>query len=103
MTDSFDTRNSHFDIRRAPLPPNLNPRLVISVQAMLPDGAAATRFDVPAPVIFPNLDGLAPGEKALFFAFNHAAARQNEEQDEPTTIKLEIEPHSFCNIRKPSL
>ena len=59
----------------APLPPNLNPRLVISVQAMLPDGAAATRFDVPAPVIFPNLDGLAPGEKALFFSFNHAAGR----------------------------
>jgi hypothetical protein len=26
----------------APPPPNLNPRLVISVQAMLPDGAAAT-------------------------------------------------------------
>jgi hypothetical protein len=44
------------------------------VQALPPDGAA-TRFDVPAPVTFPNLDGLAPGEKVLFFFFNHAAGR----------------------------
>ena len=52
----------------APLPPNLNPKLVISVQAM-----GATNFDVPAPVTFPNLDGLAPGEKSLIFSFNHDA------------------------------
>ncbi len=54
----------------SPLPSNLTPKLVISVQA-----PGATRFDVPAPVIFPNLDGLAPGEKALFFSYNHAAGR----------------------------
>ena len=52
----------------APLPPNLNPKLVISVQAM-----GATNFDVPAPVTFPNLDGLVPGEKSLIFSFNHDA------------------------------
>ncbi len=52
----------------APLPPNLNPKLVISVQAM-----GATNFDVPAPVTFPNLDGLEPGEKSLIFSFNHDA------------------------------
>ena len=54
----------------APLSPNVTPRLVISVQAL-----GATRFDVPAPVTFPNLDGLAPGEKELFLSFNHAAGK----------------------------
>ena len=54
----------------APLSPNLTPRLVISVQAL-----GATRFDVPAPVTFPNLDGLAPGEKELFLYFNHAVGK----------------------------
>lgn len=54
----------------APLPSNLTPKLVISIQA-----PGATRFDVPAPVTFPNLDGLKPGEKALFFSFNHDAGR----------------------------
>ena len=54
----------------APLPPNMHPKLVISVQAM-----GATNFDVPAPVTFPNLDGLAPGEKSLIFSFNHDAGR----------------------------
>ncbi len=50
----------------APLPPHLNPRLVISIQA-----PGATNFDVPAPVTFPNLEGLAPGAKCLLFSFNH--------------------------------
>lgn len=54
----------------APLPPTLDARLVISVQAM-----GATNFDVPARVVFPNLEGLAPGEKASFFSFNHDAGR----------------------------
>lgn len=54
----------------APLPSNLKPRLVISVQAI-----GATNFDVPAQATFPNLDGLAPGEKALFFSFDHDAGR----------------------------
>ena len=50
----------------APLPPHFNPKLVISIQA-----EGATNFDVPAPVTFPNLEGLAPGAKCLLFSFNH--------------------------------
>jgi hypothetical protein len=50
----------------APLPPQANPRLVISIQAM-----GATSFDVPAPVTFPNLEGLLPGQKSLIWSFNH--------------------------------
>jgi len=50
----------------APLPSHLNPKIVISVQA-----EGATNFDVPAPVTFPNLEGLAPGAKCLLFSFNH--------------------------------
>ena len=52
----------------APLPPNLTPQLVISIQA-----GGATNFDVPAPITFPNLEGLAPGEKSLIFSFDHDA------------------------------
>ena len=85
----------------APLPPNLNPRLVISVQAMLPDGTAATRFDVPAPVIFPNLDGLAPGEKALFFSFNHAAGRWDVIGAGTATTNGTIESDPGVGIRAP--
>ena len=62
-----------------PLPPNLDPQLVISIQAGGPDGfsqaGGATNFDVPAPVVFPNLDGLGPGEKSSIFSFNHDAGR----------------------------
>src|SRR5262249_9543023 len=54
----------------APLPPGQNPKLVISIQAM-----GATRFDVPAPITYPNIDHLAPGEKALIWSFNHDAGR----------------------------
>ncbi len=54
----------------APLPSFLTPKLVISIQAM-----GATNFDVPAPVIFPNLDGLAPGAKSTLYSFNHDAGR----------------------------
>ncbi|MCA9069409.1 MAG: Ig-like domain-containing protein, partial [Planctomycetaceae bacterium] len=54
----------------APLPPFLDPELVISIQA---DGA--TTFDVPAQVAFPNLEGLAPGEQALIFSFDHDAGQ----------------------------
>ena len=54
----------------APLPPNLDPKLVVSIQA-----PGANTFDVPAPVTFPNLDGLAPGEQSLIFSFNHDAGR----------------------------
>jgi hypothetical protein len=53
-----------------PLPPGLSPELVISIQPL-----GATNFDVPAPVTFPNLEGLAPGEQTLLFSFNHDAGR----------------------------
>ncbi|WP_017327401.1 Ig-like domain-containing protein [Synechococcus sp. PCC 7336] len=52
----------------APLPATLNPQLVISIQA-----GGATNFDVPAQVQFPNLEGLAPGEKSLIWSFDHDA------------------------------
>ncbi|GGA04626.1 hypothetical protein CYANOKiyG1_16940 [Okeania sp. KiyG1] len=59
----------------APLPPGLEPELVISIQAGGENGfsqaGGATNFDVPAPVTFPNLEGLAPGEKSLIWSFNH--------------------------------
>ena len=54
----------------APLPPNVNPQLVVSIQA-----SGATSFDVPAPATFPNLERLAPGSKTYIFSFNHAAGR----------------------------
>ena len=50
----------------APLPPHFNPKIVVSIQA-----EGATNFDVPAPVQFPNLDGLPPGSKCFLFSFNH--------------------------------
>ena len=65
----------------APLPPNLDPKLVISIQAGNENGfnretdSGATNFDVPAPVQFPNLDNLPPGEKATIWSFNHDAGR----------------------------
>jgi hypothetical protein len=49
-----------------PLPPALNPKLVITVQT---DGPL--NFDRPVPVRFPNLEGLQPGEKMLLMSFNH--------------------------------
>ncbi len=54
----------------APLPPGQNPKLVISIQAI-----GATRFDVPAPLTYPNIDNLAPGTQALIWSFNHDAGR----------------------------
>jgi len=60
-----------------PLPPGVAPQLVISIQAGGEEGfsqaGGATNFDVPAPVTFPNLDGLAPGEQSLIWSFNHDA------------------------------
>ena len=63
----------------APLPPGSDPGLVISIQAGNENGfnreagGGATNFDVPAPVTFPNLEGLEPGEKSLIWTFNHDA------------------------------
>jgi hypothetical protein len=63
----------------APLPPNVTPGLVISIQAGGENGfnreanGGATNFDVPAAVTFPNLEGLKPGEKSLIWSFDHDA------------------------------
>lgn len=54
----------------APLPANLNPALVVSIQA-----PGTENFDVPASVTFPNLDGSLPGEQVLLFSFDHDAGR----------------------------
>lgn len=52
----------------APLPPWLETPLVISVQAF-----GARQFDEPAPLEFPNLHGLAPGQKSVLMSFDHDA------------------------------
>ena len=52
----------------APLPVGIDADLVISVQV-----PGATNFSVPAAISYPNLAGLAPGEKQLIFTFNHDA------------------------------
>ncbi|MBI1348007.1 hypothetical protein GC163_17175 [bacterium] len=61
----------------APLPPNVDPSLVISIQAGTDAGfnlaGGSMNFDTPAPVSFPNLDGLAPGAKSLIWSFDHDA------------------------------
>jgi membrane-associated phospholipid phosphatase/methionine-rich copper-binding protein CopC len=65
----------------APLPPGANPKLVISIQAGGAGGfnreakGGSTNFDVPAPIQFPNLEGLKPGEKSLFWSFDHDAGK----------------------------
>jgi hypothetical protein len=68
----------------APLPPTASPSLVISVQAGTTDAmgnpqfnlaGGSTNFAVPAPVTFPNLDGLLPGEKSLIWSFDHDAGK----------------------------
>lgn len=52
------------------LPEGLDFPLVITVQT---DGA--TNFDEPAPICFPNSDGLAPGTKTALWSFNHDSGR----------------------------
>jgi methionine-rich copper-binding protein CopC len=65
----------------APLPAGFDPKLVISIQAGGVNGfnreaqGGSTNFDVPAPIQFPNLDGLRPGEKSVFWSFDHAAGQ----------------------------
>jgi RHS repeat-associated protein len=54
----------------APLPDFVEPKLVVSIQAV-----GATTFDVPATVTLPNLENLAPGEKTLFMSFDHAIGK----------------------------
>lgn len=52
----------------SPVPGGMEPPLVISIQA-----TGATQFDVPAPITFPNLEGLAPGESTFLGSFDHDA------------------------------
>jgi hypothetical protein len=56
---------------KVPMPPNFGqqPRFVITIQ---PGGA---HFDPPAPVAFPNVDGLAPGQVTELYSFDHDLAR----------------------------
>ncbi|XZE51374.1 Ig-like domain-containing protein [Planctomycetaceae bacterium SH139] len=87
----------------APLPPNLEPNLVISIQAgrnlSEPNNSVpAVRFDTPARVTFPNTDNLPVGEQTLIFSFDHDAGKwivvgsgtvvitdSTDEQGEPIT------------------
>ncbi|MBX9579612.1 MAG: Ig-like domain-containing protein [Gemmataceae bacterium] len=61
----------------APLPPGVNPGLVISVQAGTEAGfnlaGGSTNFDIPAPVTFPNVDGFPAGSQAAIMSFDHDA------------------------------
>jgi methionine-rich copper-binding protein CopC len=65
----------------APLPAGFDPKLVISIQAGGVNGfnreaqGGSTNFDVPAPIQFPNLDRLQPGEKSVFWSFDHTAGQ----------------------------
>ena len=63
----------------APIPPGLDPGLVISVQAGGDNGfnreedGGSTFFDRPPAIQFPNLDNLPPGSKATIWSFDHEA------------------------------
>lgn len=52
----------------APLPAGVDPTIVWSVQ-----GGGATNFDVPVPITYPNVDGLAPRESRFIYSFDHDA------------------------------
>jgi len=54
-------------VDRVPMPPGagMQPRLIVTIQ---PVGA---RFDPPAPMTLPNVDGLAPGTVTELFSFDH--------------------------------
>ena len=60
-----------------PLPAGQDPKLVISIQALGPNGQPLNNptFDVPASVTFPNLDGLKPGDKSLIWSYSHDAGQ----------------------------
>ncbi len=49
-----------------PLPEGLEFPVVITVQT-----GGATNFDTPAPICFPNLEGLAPGTQQFLYSFDH--------------------------------
>ena len=50
----------------SPIPGGMNPSLVVSIQA-----PGASEFDVPAPITFPNIDGLEPGTSSFLSSFDH--------------------------------
>ncbi len=52
---------------KMPMPPSAGqqPRFIVTIQ---PPGV---HFDPPAPISFPNVDGLAPGQIAEMFSFDH--------------------------------
>jgi hypothetical protein len=52
---------------KIPMPPGdgLQPRFIVSI------GPPDVRFDPPAPITFPNVDGLRPGEQTHFYSFDH--------------------------------
>lgn len=52
----------------APLPPGVNPSLVITIQT---EGGADV-FTQPVPLTAPNLEGLPPGAKTVLWDFDHA-------------------------------
>ena len=56
---------------KVPMPPNFGqqPRFVITIQ---PGGA---KFEPPARVTFPNVDGLLPGQVTELYSFDHDLAR----------------------------
>jgi hypothetical protein len=52
---------------KIPMPPGegMQPRFIISI------GPPQVKFDPPAPITYPNVDGLKPGEQTHFYSFDH--------------------------------
>lgn len=52
---------------KIPMPPGegMQPRFIISV------GPPSVKFDPPAPITYPNVDGLKPGEQTHLYSFDH--------------------------------
>jgi hypothetical protein len=52
---------------KIPMPPGegMQPRFIISI------GPPQVKFDPPAPITFPNVNGLKPGEQTHFYSFDH--------------------------------
>lgn len=87
----------------APLPPGINPPLVITIQT---DGA--NNFDRPVPIRFPNLPHpgtgivLAPGEATALWSFNHKTGRW--EIQGPMTVTADgkfIDSDPGVGVRQP--
>ena len=63
----------------APLPAGVSPAVVFSVQAGTAAGfnlaGGSTAFSTPAPLSYPNVYGLAPGEVRFIYSFDHDAGK----------------------------